>query len=163
MFPGCFPGTWATKSGNVYTSFLNECDSSALIESGLYPNRSHVVLVHLCPIAGIRIHGLSFLGGAPWLSVDNSSVEGYIQMRRKHPKKEVERALDYAERHGWRVGVGGSHCWGKLYCPANDMKCRCGEFCRVSIWGTPRNPGTYARQIRRVVDNCTGDSDWIDE
>lgn len=60
----------------------------------------------------------------PRLSIGNLGVEGYRQMRTKHPKKEVERALAYAERHGWRVDVGGSHCWGKLYCPANDIKCR---------------------------------------
>jgi hypothetical protein len=37
--------------------------------------------------------------------------------RASHPKKEVEAALQYAEEAGWRVEVGGSHAWGRIYCP----------------------------------------------
>lgn len=73
-----------------------------------------------------------------------------------HPKKDIEDALKHAEAHGWRVEVGGSHAWGRLYCPFHDQACRCGEFCIVSIWSTPRNPFSHARQLKRVVDNCTG-------
>jgi len=78
--------------------------------------------------------------------------------RRRHPAKEVEKALRYAEGLGWRVKVSRSksHAWGKMYCPANDQDCRCGEFCITSIWSTPRNPDSHARQLRQVVDNCTG-------
>ena len=75
-------------------------------------------------------------------------------VRARHPKKEVEEALRHAESKGWRVEVGGSHAWGKIYCPYNDAECRCGEFCITSIWSTPRNPGNFARKVRRVVDNC---------
>ena len=75
--------------------------------------------------------------------------------RARHPKKEVEDALAYAESNGWRVEVGGSHAWGRIYCPFEDPECRCGEFCIASVWSTPRDPGNHARQIRRVVDNCT--------
>ena len=75
--------------------------------------------------------------------------------RTRHPKKEVEDALKYAVENGWRVSVGGSHAWGKMVCPYNDSECRCGAFCISSIWSTPKNPGNHARQIRRVVDNCT--------
>ena len=75
--------------------------------------------------------------------------------RQKHPKKEVEDALRYAEAHGWRIEFGGSHAWGKIYCPYNDAECRCGEFCISSVWSTPKNPGNHGKQIRRVVDNCT--------
>lgn len=71
-----------------------------------------------------------------------------------HPKKEIEEAVAYAVNQGWRVEVGGSHAWGKLYCPYNDKDCRCGEFCIVCVWSTPKNPGNYARAMRRVVDNC---------
>ena len=74
--------------------------------------------------------------------------------RNKHPRREVEQALQYAEKHGWRVEVGGSHAWGRIYSPYNDKDCRCGEFCIASIWSTPVNAGNHARQIRRVVDNC---------
>ena len=74
--------------------------------------------------------------------------------RSRHPKPAVEAALRYAEAAGWSVQPGGSHAWGKLYCPQNDTACRCGEFCIVSIWSTPRNPVNHARQLRRVVDRC---------
>jgi hypothetical protein len=75
--------------------------------------------------------------------------------RRSHPKSEIEAALAYAEENSWRVELGGSHAWGKIYCPYNDKKCRCGIFCITSIWSTPKNAGNHAKQIRRVVDNCT--------
>ncbi len=75
--------------------------------------------------------------------------------RPSHPKKEVEEALRHAEGQGWRVEVGGSHAWGRIYCPYNDEECRCGEFCITSVWSTPKNPGNHARALRRVVDNCT--------
>lgn len=74
--------------------------------------------------------------------------------RRAHPKKEVESALKYAEQNGWRIEVSGSHCWGKIYCPYNDMDCRCGNYCITSVWSTPKNAGTHAKQLRRVIDNC---------
>jgi hypothetical protein len=44
--------------------------------------------------------------------------------RARHPKKEVEES-GYAEASGWRVEVGGSHAWGRVYCPYNDAECRC--------------------------------------
>lgn len=75
--------------------------------------------------------------------------------RTRHTDKDVEAALRHAEANGWRVELGGSHAWGKIYCPYNDDECRCGEFCITSVWSTPRNGGTHAKQIRRVVDNCT--------
>jgi len=42
-----------------------------------------------------------------------------------------------------------------MCCPYDDVECRCGDFCVVSIWSTPKNPGNFARQLKRVVDNCT--------
>nr|WP_275692759.1 hypothetical protein [Rheinheimera hassiensis] len=63
--------------------------------------------------------------------------------------------MQYAEQHGWVIDVGGSHAWGRMYCPYNDTNCRCGEFCIASIWSTPKNPANHARQVKRVVDNCT--------
>jgi hypothetical protein len=33
--------------------------------------------------------------------------------RNRHPKKEVEEALDYVDNFGWRVEIGGSHAWGR--------------------------------------------------
>lgn len=77
--------------------------------------------------------------------------------RSPHSKKEVEAALRHAEAHGWRIEVrhGRGHAWGQMYCPYKDDECRCGTFCRASIWSTPKNPGNHAMQIVRVVDNCT--------
>ena len=78
-----------------------------------------------------------------------------VMSRRSHPKPEIEAALAYAEQNGWSVDLGGSHAWGKIYCPYNNKECRCGVFCITSIWSTPKNDGNHAKQIRRVVDNCT--------
>lgn len=75
--------------------------------------------------------------------------------RRSHPHSDIEDVLKYAEENGWRIDVGGGHCWGKIYCPYNDKECRGGIFCISSVWSTPRNPGNHAKQIRKVVDNCT--------
>ena len=75
-------------------------------------------------------------------------------MAKKHPNKEIQAALKYAEQKGWLIKVGGSHAWGKILCPYKDQECRCGEFCITSIWSTPKNPSNHARQIRRVVNNC---------
>ena len=74
--------------------------------------------------------------------------------RKKHPKSEVEEALRFAEKHGWRIEIGGSHAWARIYCPYNDKDCRCGEFCIASVWSTPRNAENHARQIRRLIANC---------
>lgn len=76
-------------------------------------------------------------------------------IRQKHPKKEIEQALIYAEEKGWRIDAGGSHAWGKMYCPFNDNECRCGEFCITSIWSTPKSPVNHAKQIKRIINNCT--------
>jgi len=75
--------------------------------------------------------------------------------RTKHPQKDVEAALAHAETQGWHIEVGGAHAWGKLYCPYNDEECRCGIHCITSIWSTPKNPGNFAKALRRVVDKCT--------
>lgn len=74
--------------------------------------------------------------------------------RPRHPKKEIEMAIRHAEAHRWVVSFGGSHAWGKMYCPFNSPDCRCGEFCVTSIWSTPRNPVNHARHLMRVVDRC---------
>jgi hypothetical protein len=75
-------------------------------------------------------------------------------MTKRHPNKEIWAALEYAKQKGWLLERGGSHAWGKIYCPYNDSECRCGEFCKTSIWSTPKNPTNHTKQIRRVVDNC---------
>lgn len=34
-----------------------------------------------------------------------------MMARARHPKKEIEAAIQHAEANGWRVTVGGSHAW----------------------------------------------------
>ncbi|MGD9425559.1 hypothetical protein ACLHDD_10470 [Pantoea sp. NSTU24] len=74
--------------------------------------------------------------------------------RKRHPNKEIETALRYAESLGWLVVTSGHHAWGKMYCPKNLLTCRCGEFCLTCIWNTPGNAHQHACALRRVVDNC---------
>jgi hypothetical protein len=74
----------------------------------------------------------------------------------RHPNKEVDAALAFAEQRGWRVLPASGHAWGRLYCPFNDQACRCGTHCITSVWSTPKNPGNFARQLRRIVENCNG-------
>lgn len=62
-----------------------------------------------------------------------------MKRKARHPSPEVEAALRYAESHGWRVEPGGSHAWGRMFCPTNDAICGCSEYCITSIWSTPRN------------------------
>lgn len=72
-----------------------------------------------------------------------------------HTNKEVQSAVAHAMEKVWTVKRGrGSHTWGILRCPNNDKDCRCGEFCQISVWKTPRNPGNHARKIKRQIDGC---------
>jgi hypothetical protein len=80
-------------------------------------------------------------------------LETYLK-RAKHPSKEIEAALRFAESEKWRVDVGGSHAWGKMFCPFNQETCRCGEFCITSIWSTPRDAENHARALKKVVEKC---------
>lgn len=73
-----------------------------------------------------------------------------IPDRPRHPKKEVEDSLEFAESHAWTVEAPRpGHPWGKATCG------REGHDCLVWIWSTPRNAGNHARQIRRAVYRCT--------
>lgn len=69
--------------------------------------------------------------------------------RPRHPKPEIERAVQYAEQLGWRVVLSNGHAWGRLLCPFASR-----EGCIVSVWSTPKSPGNHARHIRKVVDSC---------
>lgn len=83
--------------------------------------------------------------------------------RKRHKNKDIESAILHAEAKGWRIEMRSGHAWGRMYCPFNDVVCRCGEFCVASIWSTPKNTGNHARQIRRIVDNCAGSFDDLGE
>jgi len=69
--------------------------------------------------------------------------------RPRHPKPEIEKAVQYAEGLGWTAELSNGHAWGRLFCPQSTQ-----EGCIVSVWSTPRSPENHARQIRKVVDRC---------
>jgi hypothetical protein len=60
----------------------------------------------------------------------------------RHPKKEVEEALQYCEKKGWEVKktVAG-HKWGIVLC---------GEGCKVYVWATPKTRVTTRRRSARL-------------
>ncbi|GAB3906201.1 hypothetical protein GCM10029964_102600 [Kibdelosporangium lantanae] len=63
----------------------------------------------------------------------------------RHPKKEIAEALRLATGEGLLVErVGRGHRWGEVRC----------EQCRAhaTVWSTPRNAGTHAKQIVQFVE-----------
>ena len=73
------------------------------------------------------------------------------KVRPKHPNKEIERAIQYAESKGWRYFPSGqsAHAWGRLLCFLESR-----EGHSMSVWSTPKSAENHARQIRRNVDSC---------
>ena len=76
--------------------------------------------------------------------------------RKKHPYKEIEKALCHAETKGWRIqqSKGSAHSWGQMLCPLNNAYCRAGRYCRLSIWSTPKSPFDHARNLMKIVNKC---------
>ena len=72
-------------------------------------------------------------------------------VRSKHPNKDIELALKYAEAKGWRYQPTGNsaHAWGKILCPLASR-----EGHSMSIWSTPKSAENHAKQIKRNVDAC---------
>lgn len=72
-------------------------------------------------------------------------------VRPKHPSKEIEEAIRYAELNGWRYQPTGNsaHAWGRLLCPLASR-----EGHAMSIWSTPKSTENHARQIKHNVDVC---------
>lgn len=67
--------------------------------------------------------------------------------RTRHPKKEVEQALRFAEASDWSVEPKkGGHAWGEIRCPTGR--------CRVAVWSTPRSPGKHAKALIARVRRC---------
>ena len=69
--------------------------------------------------------------------------------RPRHPNKDIEAAVRYAERQGWSWAKATGQAWVRLRCP---HAARGG--CQFWVYGTPRNPGAHADRIRRQVDAC---------
>lgn len=67
--------------------------------------------------------------------------------RARHPKPAVEKALQSAEATGWTVvPTTAGHRWGVASCL---------EDCQpISVWSTPKNPGSHAKDITRRVNKC---------
>lgn len=80
-------------------------------------------------------------------------------MRKKHPNKEIEATICHAEKNGWTVTESKGHPWGSLRCPNDEADCRCGKYCRMSVWSTPKNTGNFARQLKRKIDGCIYEED----
>ncbi|MHB8284235.1 MAG: hypothetical protein ACYDD1_06115 [Caulobacteraceae bacterium] len=76
--------------------------------------------------------------------------------RPRHPSKEVEAVIDYAETRGWTLRQMGH--WGRLFCTQGD---RAG--CQVGVSGTPRNAQDHAKQLKRAIDRCPHTQDADDE
>lgn len=72
--------------------------------------------------------------------------------RPRHPSKQIEEAISYAEDKGWRVEKAGAraHSWGRLLCPLADE-----SGCIVFVYTTPRDDDNHARKVKRLVDKCT--------
>ena len=70
---------------------------------------------------------------------------------KKHPSKEVQKAIEYAIASGWHIVDAGksAHCFAKLRCGIPEHR----EH-MMSIWSTPRNPENMAKRIRELVDKC---------
>lgn len=72
----------------------------------------------------------------------------------KHPNKDIHIVVQYAKRKGWVVKPASGHAWATVRCPQNDRACRCGKFCQMSIWSTPKNPGNFAKRLKKRIDSC---------
>jgi len=70
-------------------------------------------------------------------------------MRPKHPNKEIEAVVAYAEALGWQVVKRTGHCWARLLCPQHDQ-----DGCQISVFSTPKNPGNHARRLQKDIERC---------
>jgi len=70
------------------------------------------------------------------------------ELRRQVPE-EIYEVLLKAEADGWVIREQGHKA--SMYCPCGDRNGR------VSIPGTPRNAGSAARRMERVMKHCPND------
>lgn len=64
--------------------------------------------------------------------------------RGRHPKKDVEKALQYTESKGCEVSeIHHGHVWGEVRASSGQV---------FKVWSTPKNPGNHAKAIRRFAD-----------
>ena len=67
--------------------------------------------------------------------------------RTRHPNKEIEAAVAYAESKGWTLRKMGH--WGRLFCAHADR-----DGCQIGVNGTPKNAQAHAAQIIRAINRC---------
>ena len=69
--------------------------------------------------------------------------------RKRHPNKEIESAIQFAEENDWTIKSAGksAHAFAILRCPHNDLMCRCGRFCQASIWRTCQKDPESSREL----------------
>ena len=76
--------------------------------------------------------------------------------RPRHPSKEIEAVVAYAEAKGWTWRQMGH--WGRLFCAHAER-----DGYQIGVNGTPRNAEAHAKQILRAVDRCPHIKDADDE
>jgi hypothetical protein len=69
--------------------------------------------------------------------------------RPRHPNKEIEAAVRFADTQGWRWVKGMGHCWGRHLCEHSDR-----DGCILSVWSTPKSAENHAAALRRTVNRC---------
>jgi hypothetical protein len=67
---------------------------------------------------------------------------------KRHPKKEVQDAIQSVLLDSWWRFVEGGH-WGFLLSGRRQ-----GDGCRIAINATPENPGSHAARIVRECLKC---------
>ena len=73
-----------------------------------------------------------------------------VNMRSRHPNKEIEDALRELEAAGWRVEMASrAHRWGVVRCPEHSR-----EGHQHSVYSTPRSPSAHARLLRKYGQRC---------
>jgi hypothetical protein len=83
------------------------------------------------------------------LTFVNTGLRLGLMARPRHPSKEIEAAVRYAEERGWAVQISSGHAWGKMLCPLHTR-----EGCVVWVYSTPRSTGNHAKALLRKVDAC---------
>jgi hypothetical protein len=101
-----------------------------------------LLLIKLCTVALTNVNVEYILS-----NVQDCHIKIIVELdldqmsRSKHPNKEIETAILYAEKHGWTYKDSGksAHAWGKLFCPLHTRE---GHI--IHIWSTPRSAHNHA-------------------
>ena len=138
----------ASPSGGLrpaLTALLSSPDNHSLPGIHFRPLRRSVGLPDL-------VHQVLGRGSSPIRAAASKGWDHADRMTRRtrHPKKDVERALRFAEDQGWSVvPTPGGHRWGEVICTHQGP-----DACRYSVWSTPKNAGNHANRLRQHVRNC---------